>query len=66
VAEAVNVPTRSRPHIALEEIDEDELVARVSAAPVSAEDGARLADEVLEAVSEVTSEPERVPALSAG
>lgn len=48
------MPTRSAPHIDLEEIDDDEIVVRISAVPVDEEDGWRLADEVLGAVDRVT------------
>jgi small conductance mechanosensitive channel len=50
---------------ALEEIDEDEVVVRVSAAPAAPEEGSRLADQVLEALVEVTSNHAPEPALSA-
>jgi hypothetical protein len=50
---------------ALEEIDEDEVVVRVSAAPAAPEEGSRLADQVLEALVEVTSNHALEPALSA-
>lgn len=65
LAEAVTVATRSHPHIALEEIDEDEAVLRVSAAPASPEEGSRLADQVLAALVELTSAHAGEPALSA-
>jgi small conductance mechanosensitive channel len=50
----VTVPVRTEPHIALEEIDPEEVVMRISAAPVSDADGPKLADEVLAAVAGVT------------
>jgi small conductance mechanosensitive channel len=49
--EAVTVPTRSRPHIGLEEMDADEVVVRVAATPESGSDGTKLADEILAAMS---------------
>ena len=53
--EAVTVPTRSRPHIGLEEMDTDEVVVRIAATPESGRDGPKLADEILAAVSELTT-----------
>jgi small-conductance mechanosensitive channel len=50
----VTVPTRDHPHIELEELDEDEVVMRVTATPMSDADGPRLADEVLQALKAVT------------
>ena len=54
LAETVTVPTRGVPHIDLEGMDDDEVVVRISAVPVDAEDGWRLADEVLQAVDRIT------------
>lgn len=51
----VNTPTRDRPHIALEEVYADCAVVRITATPVAAVDGGRLADEVLAAVSDVAA-----------
>ena len=47
---------RGRPRIDVEEIDGDELVVRVTAAPLTASDGAALADELLAALAEVSRE----------
>jgi small conductance mechanosensitive channel len=47
---AITVPTRYRPNVALEEIDQDGVVLRVSATPLRPEDGSQLAEEVLEAL----------------
>ncbi len=52
--EGVNTPTRDRPHIALERVDGQGTVVRITASPVAATDGDRLADEVLAVVSSVT------------
>jgi small conductance mechanosensitive channel len=52
---AITVPTRYRPNVALEEIDQDGVVLRVNATPLRPEDGSRLAEEVLEALR--SSEP---------
>lgn len=53
--EAVTVPTRTKPHIGLEEVDSDEVVVRIAATPESSSDGARLADEILAAVGRLTT-----------
>jgi small conductance mechanosensitive channel len=52
IENAVTTPTRDHPHITLEEVDDDEVVMRVTATPASDEDGPKLADEVLSAVNE--------------
>ncbi len=48
--EAISVPTRYRPSVSLEEVDEDGVVFRVAATPLRAEDGSTLAEEVLAAL----------------
>jgi small conductance mechanosensitive channel len=53
---AVRTPVRAEPRISLEEIDSDEVVVRISATPESESDGARLADEVLAAISQLATE----------
>src|SRR5829696_5304652 len=53
--ENVSVPTREAPHIAVEEVDDEEVIMRVTATPENDADGPRLADEVLAAIGEVTS-----------
>src|SRR5215213_3527415 len=53
--ENVSIPTRDAPHIAVEEVDDEEVIMRVTATPERDEDGPRLADEVLAAIGEVTS-----------
>ena len=53
--EGLETPMRDRPQIALEEIDGDEVVVRISATPERPSDGPRLASEVLEAVSGQTA-----------
>jgi len=50
----VRTPTRSEPHISLEEVDRDEVIVRVAATPLADSDGPRLADEVLAAIGAVT------------
>jgi small conductance mechanosensitive channel len=47
---AITVPTRYRPSVSLEEVDEDGVVLRVNATPLRPEDGSQLAEEVLEAL----------------
>lgn len=51
LSEEVSIPIRDRPRVALEELDGDEIVVRISATPEHAGDGAQLANEVLAAVS---------------
>jgi small-conductance mechanosensitive channel len=48
--ESIATPLLAEPHIALEEIDQDEVVVRVTATPEVNVDGPRLADEVLAAL----------------
>ena len=54
IEETVTTPTRDHPHIELEEVDDSEVVVRVTATPASHADGPRLADEVLAAVDAAT------------
>jgi small conductance mechanosensitive channel len=53
--ENVTVRTRDPPSINLEEVDDEEVIMRVTAVPERGEDGAHLADEVLAAITQVTS-----------
>ena len=55
----INVPTRTKPSVSLEQLDADAVVFRVTATPLRAEDGSRLADEVLEALRR--EEPAEAP-----
>lgn len=48
--EAITVPTRYRPSVSLEEVDEDGVVFRINATPLRSEDGSKLAEEVLRAL----------------
>jgi small-conductance mechanosensitive channel len=65
----ITTPTRSSASVLLEEFDGDDLIVRVRATPERADDGARLADEVVEALTTVTGEhamadqegPDRLP-----
>lgn len=54
--ERVDTPTRGRPEIDLQSVDEDETVVRISATPLHPEDGWKLADEVLEVMGRVARE----------
>jgi small conductance mechanosensitive channel len=53
--DAVSIPTRTPPHIGLEEVDSDEVIVRIAATPESGSDGPKLADEILAAVSQLTA-----------
>ena len=53
--EKVTVPTRAHPHIAVEEVDDSEVIMRVFATPELDREGPKLADEILAAIGEVTS-----------
>jgi small-conductance mechanosensitive channel len=50
IENAITVPTRYPPDVTLEELDRDDVVVRIAAAPQSPADGAQLAAEVLDAV----------------
>src|SRR3954469_6629120 len=52
--ERIDVPTRDRPRIVLEELDDEEVVVRIQATPARAEDGPHLATEVLGAIAAET------------
>lgn len=52
----VRTPTREAPNIALEEIDAEEVVLRISATPEHESDGPRLADEILAAIAPIARE----------
>jgi small-conductance mechanosensitive channel len=54
IEQTVTTPTREHPHIELEEVDDTEVVMRVTAVPASQGDGPKLADEVLAAVDAAT------------
>ena len=62
VEEALSVPTRDVPHVALEEFDGDEVVVRIKATPEDPTNGGALAREVLRAVTEMTPDEDRVAA----
>jgi small conductance mechanosensitive channel len=52
----IDVPTRRRPDVEVQEMDGDEMVVRISATPQQAADGAKLADQMLAAIAEASSE----------
>ena len=52
----VTTATRSAPVVLLEELDGDDVVVRIQATPDRADDGARLADEIITCLAEVTGE----------
>ena len=53
--ETLMTPVRGEPHVSLEELDGDEVVVRIQAVPEKADDGPRLASEVLSAVARETA-----------
>jgi hypothetical protein len=54
--EAIHVPLRAQPHIALEEVDGEQVVVRIQATPEHARDGATLADQILAAIAQIAGE----------
>jgi len=62
----ITTPTRRSVTVLLEQIDGDDLVVRVQATPDRPDDGARLADEVIDALSAVTGEHPIVEDASPG
>jgi small-conductance mechanosensitive channel len=58
----ITTPTRNPASVLLEELDGDEVIVRVQATPDRADDGARLADEIIAALASVTSQHEVVRA----
>ena len=56
----IRTPTRRAAEVVLEEVDGDQVVVRVQATPDRADDGAQLADEVIDALAGVTGEHEVV------
>jgi small conductance mechanosensitive channel len=59
--EHVRTPTRSHPHISVEEVDDESVVMRVRAVPEIDRDGPQLADEILAAIGRVTGRAEPAP-----
>ena len=56
----ISTPTRSGASVLLEEVDGDDVVVRVQATPEMPDEGAKLADEIMVALSSVTGEHEAV------
>jgi small-conductance mechanosensitive channel len=57
--ENVRTPTRSHPHISVEEVDDEEVIMRVFAVPELDRDGPQLADEILAALAQATGRADR-------
>jgi small conductance mechanosensitive channel len=51
-------PTRNGASVLLEEVDGDDVVVRIQATPEMSDEGAKLADEIMVALSSVTGEHE--------
>jgi small-conductance mechanosensitive channel len=58
--EGISTPTRAAASVLLEEIDGDDVVVRIQATPERADDGAKLADEIISILATVTGEHEIV------
>ncbi len=58
----ISTPTRNPASVLLEEVDGDDVVIRVQATPEMPHDGAKLADEIMVALSSVTGEHETASA----
>jgi small conductance mechanosensitive channel len=56
----ISTPTRNPATVLLEEVDGDDVVVRVQATPEHADDGAKLADEIIATLASVTGEHEVV------
>ena len=63
-ADAVRTPMRGPPNVTLEEVDGDDIVVRVRAAPERPSDGPQLASEALAAVTQLTPGPDLYGELS--
>ena len=50
IEDAIEIPLRYPPHIAVEELDRDDVVVRIVTTPMDPGDGAKLAEEVLAGV----------------
>jgi small conductance mechanosensitive channel len=57
----ISIPTRTGTSVNLEEVDGDDVVVRVQATPEMPDEGAKLADEIMLALSSVTGEHEAAP-----
>jgi hypothetical protein len=47
IEDTITVPLRYPPHIAVEELDRDEVIVRIVTTPMNPRDGATLAEQVL-------------------
>ena len=56
LAANVTTPTSRQPRLLLEEVDGESVIVRVQATPEHHADGARLADEIIAALTEVTGQ----------
>jgi small conductance mechanosensitive channel len=61
----ITTPTRRAAKVVLQELDGDDVVVRIKATPERADDGARLADEMIDALASVTGEHEVAKAAGA-
>jgi small conductance mechanosensitive channel len=61
--DSISVPTRRAARVNLQEVDGDDVVVRVQATPERPEDGARLADEIIDTLAAVTGDHEAQPAV---
>jgi small conductance mechanosensitive channel len=61
LVDALDVRTLGPPHVALEEVDGEEVVLHITATPVDSRDGGRLAREVLNAIAPLHLERARQP-----
>jgi hypothetical protein len=50
IESGITVPLRYPPHIAVEELDRDDVVVRIVSTPTNPSDGAKLAEEVMAGV----------------
>ena len=57
----IDIPVRAPAAVLLEELDGDDLVVRIQATPERANDGARLADQIIAALASVTREHSVTP-----
>ena len=60
--ENIKTPTQREPRLQLQEINGEDVVVRILATPERAADGAKLADEIIAAISAVTGEHQVSPA----
>ncbi len=63
--DSISVPTRRAARVNLQEVDGEDVVVRVQATPEHPEDGARLADEIIDTLAAVTGDHAAQPAAQA-